>query len=115
MHRLASSAWQCSSGGSSISGVTTHLCLTPGGNAFYCTELRDMLVAPPAKAAAAESQGEKRVGELVSALESKQLFSRKQLAAQWGQNPDYLRPELASWLRKVCSNWLSEHLTDPNF
>lgn len=71
-------------------------------------ELQDVLAAAPAKAAAAESQGERRVGELVGALARKQVFSRKQLAAQWGQDADYLRPELRAWLRKVSAQKFGE-------
>lgn len=66
------------------------------------------MAAAPAKAAAAESQGERRVGELVGALARKQVFSRKQLAAQWGQDADYLRPELRAWLRKVSAQKFGE-------
>ncbi|EIE25583.1 P-loop containing nucleoside triphosphate hydrolase protein [Coccomyxa subellipsoidea C-169] len=63
-------------------------------------ELRDVLAASPAKAAAAESQGERRVGELVGALARRQVCSRRQLAAQWSEDADFLRPELGAWLRK---------------
>lgn len=52
------------------------------------------------------------MGELVGALARKQVFSRKQLAAQWGQDADYLQPELRAWLRKVSANQLPKSLVN---
>ena len=66
-------------------------------------DLQSALVAPAARAAVVESQGEKRVGELVGALAQRRVFSRKELAGQWRQNGDFLRPQLTAWLRKVSS------------
>ncbi|CAL8464255.1 g3790 [Coccomyxa elongata] len=63
-------------------------------------ELCKALVAPAARAAAVESQGEKRVGELVGALAQQRVLSRKDLAEQWRQNGNFLRHELSAWLRK---------------
>ena len=45
------------------------------------------------------SQAQKRVGQLVGALEAKGVCSRRQLAAAWARRPDFLREELAGWLR----------------
>ena len=66
---------------------------------WLCAGLR--LVDAPGKAAAAHSQGERRVGDLVAALHQRSVASRAALAMAWRADPSYLRKELMAWMRKV--------------
>ena len=45
-------------------------------------------------------QAQKRVGQLVGALESRGIRSRRGLAAAWAKDPWFLLAELKGWLRK---------------
>lgn len=45
-------------------------------------------------------QAQKRVGQLVGALEAAGVQSRSALAAVWAAKPGFLRSELQDWLRK---------------
>eukprot|EP00873_Tetraselmis_striata_P022552 jgi/Tetstr1/442816/TSEL_030900.t1 len=58
------------------------------------------LAAPPKWAARPENQAQKRVGQLVGALEAAGVQSRSALAAVWAAKPGFLRSELQDWLRK---------------
>lgn len=64
-------------------------------------ELRPALAAAPASAASPQSQGQRRVGDLVAALQRRAADSRAALLAAWRADPAYLVPELRAWLRKV--------------
>eukprot|EP00879_Flechtneria_rotunda_P021031 GHRR01022153.1.p2 GENE.GHRR01022153.1~~GHRR01022153.1.p2 ORF type:complete len:149 (+),score=76.45 GHRR01022153.1:704-1150(+) len=59
-----------------------------------------LLVAPAATAARPELAGLPRVGELITALKSQQVFSRATLAAAWTRQPDFLKQQLGMWLQQ---------------
>lgn len=65
--------------------------------------LRAALVAPPEQAAWPEARGQRRVGELVGALQRARADSRSALAAAWRRDPAWLRRELAAWVRPRAS------------
>ncbi len=66
-------------------------------------ELEPTLALPAARAGAGEAQGERRVAALVGALLQRRVFSRARLAAEWERDPEFMRAELAAWLRKVST------------
>ena len=47
-----------------------------------------------------EAQGLPRVGSLVLALRQSGVDSKAKLQQEWEQNPSFLYPEVAAWLRK---------------
>eukprot|EP00879_Flechtneria_rotunda_P018504 GHRR01019416.1.p1 GENE.GHRR01019416.1~~GHRR01019416.1.p1 ORF type:complete len:264 (+),score=115.87 GHRR01019416.1:124-915(+) len=72
-----------------------------GGRVLPGTTLwNGLLVAPAATAARPELAGLPRVGELITALKSQQVFSRATLAAAWTRQPDFLKQQLGMWLQQ---------------
>ncbi len=70
--------------------------------------LRPALAAAPATAAAPQHQGQRRVGDLVAALQRRSVSSRAALLAAWRADPAYLVPELKGWLRKVRHGFIEK-------
>ncbi|KAK9834861.1 hypothetical protein WJX81_004510 [Elliptochloris bilobata] len=64
--------------------------------------LRAALVMPPEQAAQLTAQGQRRVGELVCALQSAGVDSRAALAAAWRHDSAWLRRELGAWVRPAA-------------
>ena len=61
--------------------------------------LRAHLAAPPKTAAKASMQGQRRVAELVHALQEAGIRSRAALCSKWAENSSYLKRELKLWFR----------------
>ena len=63
--------------------------------------LRPLLVSPPSTLLQPEMRAVARVAELVAALASRRVSSLRSLAAQWRQQPNFLRAEVAAWLPRT--------------
>lgn len=71
-------------------------------------EIRGSLVAPAKTAMKATTQGQRRVSELVHALQEAGIRSRADLCRKWTKDPEYLKRELRLWYRdasELDSTW----------
>ena len=59
-----------------------------------------MLAAAPSLLGRADAQGQRRVSDLVTAMQQLGIDSRGALAAAWSRDGEVLLPELGQWLSK---------------
>lgn len=66
------------------------------------------LAALPTLSARPESRMQRRAMDLLAALKSSRVDSKKSLGMKWKQSPEYLKKELSHWLRKGQAQTLVE-------
>ena len=68
--------------------------------------LRERMAAKPSLCARAEGKTQRRVGELVHALQRRGVASKEELKAQWRRDPAYLMREATLWMKRGHEHFL---------
>ncbi len=75
-------------------------------------DLKQYMAAPASMAAKPEMRVHRRVADLISALEKKQVDSRSSLAAVWKKDSQFLKKELEAWMQKGAAGKLESVWND---
>ena len=67
---------------------------------YFLSALKPLLAVSPAMASRPEMRGVARVGELIGALERRQVDSAAALRRVWASDPSFLQREVAMWVSK---------------
>ena len=68
--------------------------------------LRERMAAKPSLCARAEGKTQRRVGELVHALQRRGVASKEELKTQWRRDPAYLMREATLWMKRGHEHFL---------
>ena len=69
-------------------------------------DLRARLAAKPSLCARAEGKTQRRVSELVHALQRRRVASKRELQAQWRRDPAFLMREARGWMKRGHEHFL---------
>ena len=74
--------------------------LLSGAVSAPMADLREKMAAKPSLCARAEGKAQRRVGDIVHALQVRDVASKEALRAQWRREPAYLMREARAWMKR---------------